>query len=1534
MADKMENKANVDAVPTSIPTTPTGGTAGEGDPSVVLEGQAQLQRQQQQQQVLDHLTRVEDELQGVLQAHQHGRYGFLTREWGFMCPGGLGATLGGKFMPWEDKLKQVNTFFWPLEAYDFMETKHNAPASAAALLASLPKTGEQLYGNTPLHEFLQEPPSPAVQVTDEDLQDYRTAAKIFLLIGTLSHLYGNSALDASKVCLPQWIEEPLLQAAKRLDVEPTLSGHFLVQENWIWTQQPSQLLVSQHPLQVESDSPKNNDHDHTNKKSAQEQFDHNIVQTLLQHCQIDDRRFRVKIYPNCFIGSQAIDVLLEFASIPSREEAVRVGRRVNQTYQLFHHVTDDHLLMDKYLFYRFRPKWQKLLLQLQHQEKSSINVDQTESTMVDGDKIEDIICPASRLMRPSDFFKSSAQGRKSKQKSKADHPSQTQQQQIAASVSESSDKSTTPTGKRRIVDLLFRRSSSETTDNDYALDNVLEHGNSQDAISLASSADCWTNAQLELNDNTMDENDEGAIQEIMTVLAVMDMIKVKDRKYHFRTYKKCWIGRQMIDLLVKQECASSRKDALQLCLDINQRFHIFDHVCGHHPIKDDHLFYRFHPNFKKMMWQQTNGSDGNSSCPDMDESQTSNSVYRVDSPSKTTQPMVDESLRAKLRREPGALTLSQTAQLMIDENLRSNLTREPGALALSQTGTNFDTLLGLDDASNDEFRFDNIEMLYPAFGHNHEKVNQLIPTCMGRALAGLPFCVLDIISTMRNMLEAEMNFDDASSTDSYESCRLHDLLYKVAFSVSRCKEQFQLMSTDPTKRTFNSKHISIRQTQPMSNGVVVQGKRRKGTTGTQFPYFHLLDWLLGRHQFKDDSDDLVAQIAAIDESYPRPQRDFIEALSKLDKSATLRGFLDLLGRPPELLAAYNHLVECYAGEGGLLRAHCRKLYSYIHNDVQFSTSGTTHLESSGESTPISKAANNHNFAKMMFKHMQKAAEDRWVLRMPPLMTKVTKAVYSTSESGGFTTVALDLLGSGLQYEYGDIVKVLLPNSDRSAYAWIISLASNNQTHFTLREIQNLHRNTGNGWGWEELWEALGWHSFEEGDGKGVPLETICQYIEQGQVQDENNTSTRWVQSPIDLSVGQRQKLFPVPPPLALDKIVSLEPVSPRVYSVSGVEVDRVFLLVSKPQEGARHHHGYERMCDPQIVNVHCSFSPATFFLVPPRDATVVCIASGTGISPFVGLADAIGSRRGSYTIAHQCKSSDLFLANSQTWLDFTAVNPGAVVFGFISGDKSRRNCPMRYIIRNGCFEETTVLRRHNASAYYFECTFFQDRIQETYQNGGLNLAYCCGGVKSAIEPLKDMARKHGMTFEFTCECYGVPPTLSKDDGAVSQIGGSIVSLDHVSPIHPGGDQILHQIHEVALETQQPTSTPDLSITFWELHPHAYNLWRCLRTPMDGDSEEFAAFLERQSVSKSVMKNMAVKYAEVALASPDNSKVVRIAAELQCKVIRQQLALGDADGAKVASSYLEALLVHVSPNDPSADRWKECLKSYFKSAATS
>jgi hypothetical protein len=1464
----------------------------------------------QLQHILDNLTNVENALRSVLDTHRHGEFGFVTREWGFTAPGGLGGQLKGKFYPWEVKLRKCKTFFWPIECYEAMEQGPDFGRPDYDMVKDLPPEGEQLYGNTPLHFFLKEAPTQTVQLCKEDYREYRSAARIFLLLGTLSHLYGNSAPDGPKTAaLPTWIEDPLVEVAARLEIEPTLSGHFLVQENWSWKSDAVEESMN-------DDGPKRRLQKRSSitlskrrlSKNTSKKVERRIIGSLLRECKCEDRLHRIKMYKDCFLGSQCIDVIMDHRFADTREEAVRLVRTINRAYKLFIHVTNDNYeLMDKRFFYRFRKEWKTRRFKALSGDLPDSIIEMDEERHADSDDEDRNSSVSFRI------------------------PQQNQK-----------NDGTSNSSLRFKMDENWSSDSSSITTKSIAR--------------LSSS----------YNSSRIVPSTHASMTDTMSIVNAMSKVRVKDRRHRLRVYRNCFIGKQLIDVLMEQKCGTTRRNCLELALSTNQRFKLFEHAKHDDLLQDKNLFYRFTASFRAMTEDQTYAST-------MVEVGGGGNVMarrRVSFSEGPTLQSFDENFDENSSEDE-----------VKDENLHASYSE-----SYSDYGDSYDAILGLQEEA--EFSLDNITMLYPAFGNNHERINQLVPACMGFSLSSLPYDVLDILSAMRNVLEEELNVEDDG--ENYEIKRLYDLVYKVAFSVSKCKEEFQQMSTDPKKRTLNSKYVSIKQTQPLSNGVLVRRSKNeeptpaKGTTGTQFPYFHILDWLLGRYQYKKDGQDtdrgLVAAVGSIDDTFPRPQREFIRCLSKLEGSSSLRGFLEIIGLPKELLTAYNHLIECYAGEGGMLQAHCRKLYSYIHNNVQSSTSGTNHLASSKKEDskskqskksgcPMSSSSNetsetnhiassnkedseskesresgcpmslssnessnsidNHKFAIMMFKHMRAAADDRWKLRLPPLMNEVGKVIYSTSESGGFTTVALDLSGTGLLYEYGDVVKVILPNDDKQTISWVHSLQSMNQKFFKKEDMTKLQQNTGNGWGWDGLWEALGWNRFEENGGSGVSLEMVARYIEQGNIRDETSNKPRWVHTPLDLSNKGTSQIFASPPPIPAERIISLEPVSPRIYSVSGVEIDRVFLLVSKPDDLAR-HHGYTTMSDPKITKVHCSFSPATFFLLPPKDVNLVCIATGTGVSPFVGLVDAIGSRTGSYTIVHQCKSSDMFMCNSQTWLDFTAMNPGSIVMGYISGDRSRRNCPMRYIIRNGAFEETTVLRRRRISAYYFECETFQDRIFETYGSGDLNLAYCCGGVKSAIMPLQDIARSNGMEFEFTCESYGVPATLTKASDLLSQIGGTIIDLNHISPIHPGGDQILHQANDIVtnmaqMDDKMESGTPDHSIAFYELHPHAYNLHRCLRTPVDADSKAFSQFLERQAMSKSVLGNMATKYAQAVLSSPESSKIVKIATELQSSSIRSQLGSGDTEGAKQTASYLKQLLNHLPDDDDDAENWRQSLE---------
>lgn len=77
-----------------------------------------------------------------------------------------------------------------------------------------------------------------------------------------------------------------------------------------------------------------------------------IAKDFKQNVKIEDRKYHFKTYNDCFVGSEAVDYLVQSGAAPTREDAVEVGRALQSTY-LFQHVTRDHQFADDYLFYRF-----------------------------------------------------------------------------------------------------------------------------------------------------------------------------------------------------------------------------------------------------------------------------------------------------------------------------------------------------------------------------------------------------------------------------------------------------------------------------------------------------------------------------------------------------------------------------------------------------------------------------------------------------------------------------------------------------------------------------------------------------------------------------------------------------------------------------------------------------------------------------------------------------------------------------------------------------------------------------------------------------------------------------------------------------------------------------------------------------------------------------------------------------------------------------------------------------------------------------
>ncbi|CAC5412954.1 DEPTOR [Mytilus coruscus] len=67
---------------------------------------------------------------------------------------------------------------------------------------------------------------------------------------------------------------------------------------------------------------------------------------------------------------------------------------------------------------------------------------------------------------------------------------------------------------------------------------------------------------------------------------------LKDRKYHFKTYKNCFVGKEVVSWLVDCKLCDTRSSAVT-ALRTLQDHYILHHVCDDHLFKDDMLFYRF-----------------------------------------------------------------------------------------------------------------------------------------------------------------------------------------------------------------------------------------------------------------------------------------------------------------------------------------------------------------------------------------------------------------------------------------------------------------------------------------------------------------------------------------------------------------------------------------------------------------------------------------------------------------------------------------------------------------------------------------------------------------------------------------------------------------------------------------------------------------------------------------------------------------------------------------------------------------------------
>jgi len=89
---------------------------------------------------------------------------------------------------------------------------------------------------------------------------------------------------------------------------------------------------------------------------------------------VEDRSYRLKQYPQCFVCSQAVDWILNYYQFKmdkkiTREEATLVGEELRSA-NIFAHVIDSHKFKDEFLFFRFQ-----VSLKSKFEQKKELNIE-------------------------------------------------------------------------------------------------------------------------------------------------------------------------------------------------------------------------------------------------------------------------------------------------------------------------------------------------------------------------------------------------------------------------------------------------------------------------------------------------------------------------------------------------------------------------------------------------------------------------------------------------------------------------------------------------------------------------------------------------------------------------------------------------------------------------------------------------------------------------------------------------------------------------------------------------------------------------------------------------------------------------------------------------------------------------------------------------------------------------------------------------------------------------------------------------------
>lgn len=84
-----------------------------------------------------------------------------------------------------------------------------------------------------------------------------------------------------------------------------------------------------------------------------------MAQAMKKHIAVKDRSYHLTTYQDCFLGSDAVHFIQKYLKLETRQQALEVGREMNDRIHCFEHVCGNHVLKDQYLFFRFTESFKR-----------------------------------------------------------------------------------------------------------------------------------------------------------------------------------------------------------------------------------------------------------------------------------------------------------------------------------------------------------------------------------------------------------------------------------------------------------------------------------------------------------------------------------------------------------------------------------------------------------------------------------------------------------------------------------------------------------------------------------------------------------------------------------------------------------------------------------------------------------------------------------------------------------------------------------------------------------------------------------------------------------------------------------------------------------------------------------------------------------------------------------------------------------------------------------------------------------------------